>query len=309
MPILDLFLDVGGPWITLLAALAWISFSRLSSIQDEPARWVEALSQPWVMKAAVLLALLAWIWSLGRLFTGNAYLRGSGTFTELSTALLALVLMLAAAAWRGIRSTTRPFPWLTYGLAVSLIVSAGALLATAPENDLSQGSENGDWRAVAFAQSRLADLNCFQASRGVEETGGRFGAFTAAAVVAFQQANHLIRDFDVDPPGVIVIPRQGWPSSSTITVSVDALAEDASGNVIIAPFSFSFTTSAQTTNAWTLDADYNERKDGDDKVQTDRFDEEILFQDSAGNRIFINEQTLAAEDVKLRETEPSPKSR
>ena len=104
-----------------------------------------------------------------------------------------------------------------------------------------------------------------------------------------------------DPPGVLVIPAQAWPPSSTITVTVAATATDASGNPLIAPFSFSFTTGAQSNSSWGLDADYNERKHLDDAVETNGFDEVFLFVDSGGDRVFVNEQTLASEDVTLRE--------
>lgn len=200
-PLLELFLDFGGVWISILGALTWIAYARLSSIPDDAARWVQALSEPWIMKTAVSLSLLAWAWSFGRLFLGDAYLRGAGTFAELSTALLGLILILAGVAWRGIRSGARFRPWGTYGLSLVLIVSSGQLLGEVPQEDLSQ--RPGKTKCVAYVQGRLAQLGCFEAMGEPNRRDGSFDTLTASAVIAFQQANELLQDPKLDTPGVI----------------------------------------------------------------------------------------------------------
>jgi hypothetical protein len=196
-PLLEMFLDVGGLWITLVGALAWIAYSRLSSIPDDSERWVAALSTAWVMKAAVVIALLAWVWSFGRLFFGEAYLRGSGVVSELSTILLVIVLILAVVAWLLIsRSTFRP--WATYGIVLALILGPVPLLAPAPERMLVQQGADNDRRAVAFVQGRLAHLGCFAAAEVAERDDGEFETLTASAFLSFKVANDLINpDLDM----------------------------------------------------------------------------------------------------------------
>jgi len=200
-PLLELFLDFGGLWLSILGALTWIAYTRLSSISDEASRWVKALSVPWVMKAAVGLALLAWAWSFGRLFVGEAYLRGAGTFAELSTALLGLILILAGLAWKGIHSGSRFHPWGTYGVVLALIVSSGRLLGETPQEDLSAGLTKTE--CIAYLQGRLAQLGCFEAMGEPNRRDGRFDTLTEVAVIAFQQENELLQDPKLDTPGVI----------------------------------------------------------------------------------------------------------
>jgi Putative peptidoglycan binding domain len=202
-PFFEPFFEFGGVWVVLLAVLTWIAYTRLSSIKDEAGRWAAALSEPWLMKVAVILALLCWVWNFGRLFTGGAYLPGAGTFAELSTVLLVLILILAGVAWLGIRSWSRFRPWLTHGLVLLLIAAAGLLLRDAPEGALSQDSGEGERRAVIFVQGRLAHLGCFKAVGEPDRRDGSFEALTAIAVSAFQQANELNQDPKLDTPGVI----------------------------------------------------------------------------------------------------------
>ncbi|HET9227725.1 MAG TPA: peptidoglycan-binding domain-containing protein [Thermoanaerobaculia bacterium] len=204
-PLFEVFADAGGFWLLLLGVLAWIASARLPSVADEhdAVRWVRALSQPWLMKAAVGLALLAWIWNFGRLFFGDAFLRGAGTFAELSTALLVLILVLAGIAWMGIRSWPHLHPWLTYGLVLILMLSSAPLLPGAPEGVLSQETQDQERRAVTFLQGRLAQLGCFGATGEPDRRDGTFEALTASAVISFQQANELIHDPRLDMPGVI----------------------------------------------------------------------------------------------------------
>jgi hypothetical protein len=205
-PLLQMFLDLGGLWIILLGALAWIAYARLSSIADDSERWVAALSMAWVMKAAVIIALLAWVWNFGRrLFFGNAYLRGSGAFAELSTVLLVIILVLAVVAWLSI-SRSSFHPWATYGIVLALILASVPLLAPAPETMLVQQGADNDRRAVAFIQGRLASLGCFAAAREEERNDGEFEALTASALLSFKAANDLINpDLDTLPNRTIGI--------------------------------------------------------------------------------------------------------
>jgi hypothetical protein len=204
-PLFDVFTKYGGFWIALLSAVTWIAYARLSAVQDVPTRWVQALSQPWVMKTAVLLSLLAWLWSFGRLYFGKAYLRGADTVAELSTILLVLILLLAGLAWRSIRPNFRFHPWLTYALALGLILSSGPLQADAPKKNLSQRSGDDERPAIAYLQGRLAQLDCFKAAgEPARRSGdGSFEALTASAVIAFQMANNMVKDPKLDDPGVV----------------------------------------------------------------------------------------------------------
>ena len=204
-PLFEVFADAGGFWLLLLGVLAWIASTRLPSLADEhdAARWARALSQPWLMKTAVGLALLAWAWNFGRLFFGDAYLRGAGAFSELSTVLVVLILVLAGLAWRGIRSWPHLNPWLTYGLVMALIASSAPLLPEAPKGVLSQETQDQERSAVTFVQGRLAHLGCFGAAGEPDRRDGTFEALTASAVISFQQTNELIHDPRLDMPGVI----------------------------------------------------------------------------------------------------------
>jgi hypothetical protein len=198
-PILDLFTDLGGFWLLIIGALAWIAQSRLASVSDDSGRWVAALSMPWVMKSAVGVSLLAWVWSFGRLFVGDAYLRGSGVFAELSTVLLVIILALAVVAWVFISRTTFHL-WVTYGIVLVLILGAVPLLVPAPEKMLVQLGADNDRRAVAFVQGRLADLGCFAAAGEAARKDGTFEALTSLAFLNFQAANNLIDpDLDTQP--------------------------------------------------------------------------------------------------------------
>lgn len=204
-PVLELFADLGGFWLVILGALIWIANARLSSISDESGRWVAAMATPWVMKSGVGVALLAWVWSFGRLFVGNAYLRGSGGFAELSTVLLVIVVALAVVAWMWI-SRTALHPWVTYGIVLALILGAGALLAKAPEKRLVQLGADNDRRAVAFVQGRLASLGCFAAADEMARRDGTFEALTSLAFLNFQAANKLTDpDLDSSPDRTIGI--------------------------------------------------------------------------------------------------------
>lgn len=204
-PVLELFADLGGVWLLILGALAWIAQSRLSSITDESRRWVAALSKPWVMKSAVVIALLAWVWNFGRLFVGDAYLRGSGTVAELSTVLLVIVVVLAGVAWMWI-SRTAFRPWVTHGIVLALIVGAAPLLVKAPETMLVQQGADNDRRAVAFIQGRLDALGCFAAAGERARRDGTFEALTSSAFLNFQAANDLNNpDLDMQPDRTIGI--------------------------------------------------------------------------------------------------------
>ncbi|HWM93892.1 MAG TPA: hypothetical protein VN493_24245 [Thermoanaerobaculia bacterium] len=200
-PLFEPFLSA-GIWVVVLGVLSWIAYARRPSIEDEAARYVAALSEPWLMRMAVVLGLLAWAWSFGRIFFGRAYLVGSGSFPELSTALLGLILVLSGVAWLGIRSGTRFHPWLTYGVFLSLILLSGAVVVDAPEAVLSQEAPDEERRAVAFVQRRLISLNCFEAAGELEPTIDAFDTPTYMAVISFQQANKLT-DSDRDISGVV----------------------------------------------------------------------------------------------------------
>jgi putative peptidoglycan binding protein len=202
-PFLDAFADYGGFWIALLGVLTWIAYSRLATISDMPTRWVEALSQPWVMKAAVLLGLGAWLWTFGLLYLGEAYLRAAAAITELSTILLFLILLLAGIAWWAIPARTRFHPWLTHGLVLALILSSSLLLGEAPKKKLSQETEDDERPAVAYIQGRLANLDCFEASREPPRRDGTFETLTANAVNSFQMANGLLQDPKLDEQMVV----------------------------------------------------------------------------------------------------------
>lgn len=200
-PLFEPFLNA-GIWVVILGALTWIAYARRTEIEDQAARYVAALSEPWLMRTAVVLGLLAWIWSFGRMYRGQAYLRGSGFFPELSTVVLGLILVLSAVAWLGIRPGTRFHPWLTHGVFLALILVVGAVVAEGPQAVLSQEAPDEERKAVAFVQRRLISLNCFAAAGEREPTVDTFDAPTTLAVISFQQANRL-SDPDRDVPGVV----------------------------------------------------------------------------------------------------------
>jgi Putative peptidoglycan binding domain len=204
-PFFEVFVDAGGFWVMVLGILAWIAFALVPPVANEhdAARWARAFSQPWLMKAAVGVAMLAWAWNFGRLFFGDVFLRGAGSFAELSTVLLVLILILAGVAWQGIRSWPRFRPWLTHGLALSLILLSVPLLPGAPEDEISQETPTKERSAVVFIQGRLSNLGCFGASGEPDRRDGIFEALTASAVISFQQANELIHDPRLDMPGVV----------------------------------------------------------------------------------------------------------
>ena len=200
-PLFEIFLR-DGVWFATLGALAWIAYARLSAVTDKEERWVKALSEPWLLKAALGLALAAWLWSFGRLFLGDAYLRGAGAFTELSTVLLGAIVALAAFAWWRRRPRSRFHPWITLGIVLLLLLSPGRLLLDAPEGGLFQGT-SGDRTAIDFVQRRLAQLGCFDAVWEPKPEEATFDALTASATVAFQQANGLVKNPKIDKPGEI----------------------------------------------------------------------------------------------------------
>jgi len=200
-PLFEIFLKT-GVWFAILAALAWIAYARLSTIPDQAERWVKAFSEPWLLKAAILLALLCWAWSFGRLFWDNVYLRGAGGFTELSTALLVVILALVGVAWWRCRPGTRFHPWITIGIVLILILSPSQLLLEAPKGTLSQGTK-GEENAFLFVRGRLAQLGCFGAVDEKVPRGDSFEALTASAVISFQAANGLAMDRKIDSPGVV----------------------------------------------------------------------------------------------------------
>jgi len=214
-PLYEFFSSFGGLWIVILGVLSWIAFSQISQIPDDAQRWVKALATPWLMRSAVVIALLSWLWNFGRLFLGDAYLRGADKLAELSTVLLGLILILAGVAWWAIsRPRFQRFqPWITQGLSVLLIVSAGALLADAPEGDLSQSTSDDKQRpAIVYVQGRLASLGCFEAAGVPPSKKGSFDALTAQAIILFQSAN--VNDLLTDPrvstrPGEIAAPEFG----------------------------------------------------------------------------------------------------
>jgi hypothetical protein len=205
MVLYEAFRAYGGIWIIILVALSWIAFAKLSQIQDQAQRWVQTLSTGWLLKAAVGIALLSWAWNFGLLYFGTAYLRGADKLAELSTILLGLILVLAGMAWRAIswRRFQRFQPWITQGIAVLLIVSAGTLLADAPAGILSQSTNDDKQRPViAFVQGRLASLGCLVS----KPREGSFDAFTTLAVISFQAANNLGKDPGANRPGDIARP-------------------------------------------------------------------------------------------------------
>lgn len=207
-PFHAIFLDYGGFGIILLGVLSLIAFTQ-SETKDDPQRWAKALSKGWLMKSAVGIALLSWVVSFGFLYSGVAYLHGSGSLPQLSTILLCLILVMAGVAWWAIsRPLPKLQPWLTQGLAVALIVSASNLLVESPKGILSQKTTDDDERrpAVAFVQERLASLGCFKAVGVRKWSEGSFDAFTALAVISFQSANDLLDDPRVNPPGEIGRP-------------------------------------------------------------------------------------------------------
>lgn len=198
-PLYDIFLRAGG-WIAILAALTWIAWSKLSSIQDQGERWAKAFSEPRLLKVAVGLALLSWAWSFARLFWDRVYLRGAGAFSELSTVLLGVILALLGVAWWSSRPATLFHPWVTHGLVLLLILSPGQLILEAPAF-LSQGT--GERDAVGFVQGRLDHLKCFDAVDEPVPTDDSFDALTTAAVISFQLANGLLKERKTDKPGEI----------------------------------------------------------------------------------------------------------
>ena len=200
-PLFEPFLSA-GIWVVVLGVLSWIAYARHTAVEDQAARYVAALSEPWLMRTAVVLGLLAWIWSFGRMYLGQAYLRGSGHFAELSTVLLGLILLVSGAAWLDVRPGSRFHPWLTYGVFLALILVAGAIVADAPKAVLSQEAPDEEPRAVAFVQGRLISLNCFEAAEELEPTVDAFDTPTTQAVMSFQQANGLTNP-DRDPLGVV----------------------------------------------------------------------------------------------------------
>lgn len=203
-PLLEMFTEVGGLWVTLIGALAWIEFSRRADIADDAERWVAALSTPWILKCAVVVALMSWAWNFGRLFFGDAYLRGSGVIPELSTVGLVVVVVLAGVAWYRI-SLPAYQPWLTYGVVLALILSSAPLLVQAPKDPLAQEEEN-DRQTVAFVQGRLASLGCFAAVGEKARRDGTFDALTAMAFLSFKSANGLDDpDLDFQPDQKVVV--------------------------------------------------------------------------------------------------------
>jgi hypothetical protein len=199
-PLFEIFVKT-GVWFGILAALAWIAYARLATTPDQAERWVKALSEPWLLKAAIFLGLLSWVWSFGLLLWGDVYLRGAGSFTELSTVLLFVILALAGAAWWRHRPGTRFHPWITLGIVLMLILSPGGLLLDAPKGNLSQETPREE-DAVRFVRGRLEHLGCYDA---VDEPsdGESFDALTASAVTSFQAANGLAKDPKTNYPGEI----------------------------------------------------------------------------------------------------------
>ena len=202
-PLFEVFLEAGGIWLAILAALAWISYGRLGSIEDDAERWRTALARSWLMRTAVGLALAAWVVNSVRLFLGAGYLVGAGSVSELSTVVLGAVLAAAGVAWYFIRPGTPAHPWVTYGLVLVLILTSAPLLGDGPQVILSQDTGGEQPRTVAFVQRRLASLGCFGATGEPDRTDGTFEALTAGAVIAFQLSNGLIQDPKLDTPGVV----------------------------------------------------------------------------------------------------------
>lgn len=202
-PFFELFLDYGGLWLLALGALSTIAYIRFSEIKDSPKRWEKALSEPRLMKTAVIIALLSWAWRFGRLLIGDAYLPGAGIFAELSTVLLILICIVARVAWIGVRSWKNLRPWLTHGLVLLLMASPGGLLRDVPEDELSQDSGDEERRAVVFVQGRLASLGCFKAAGEPDRLDGKFETLTTLAVISFQQSNGLIQNAKLDTSGEV----------------------------------------------------------------------------------------------------------
>ncbi len=200
-PLFEIFLKT-GVWLGILAALTWIAYARLTDTADQAERWVKALSEPWLLKVAIGLGLLCWIWSFGLVIWDDAYLRGAGGFTELSTVLLVVILALAGVAWWRRRPATRFHPWISLAIALILILSPGQLLIDAPKEALSQETRNEE-SAVRFVRGRLVHLGCYGAADEPVPRGDSFDALTASAVVAFQLANGFLKDQKVDIPGVV----------------------------------------------------------------------------------------------------------
>jgi hypothetical protein len=200
MPLFDIFVNYGGLCLSILLAVAWITFAQLPAVEGESVakQWVRALSQTGLKKTAVVLAICSWAWNFGRMFLGDAYLRGSGSFPELSTLLLVVIFVLATVAWiaiddlRQLPDPGRPQgvgplhrsrawhrvwlrweenllrlrnfqPWVTHGLVLMLILSTKSLLLNAPVKIPSEESQK-DGHSVSFVQKRLASLGCYKAA-------------------------------------------------------------------------------------------------------------------------------------------------
>ena len=199
-PFFEIFLKT-GVWFAILSTLAWIAYARLST-PDQAKRWVNAFSEPWLLKWAIILALVCWAWSFGRLIWGNVYLRFTGSFTEFSTVLLFVILALAGVAWWSRRPETRFHPWVSIGIVLILILSPSELLLEAPKGALSQETR-GEESAILFVQGRLDHLGCFKAVGEPVPRGASFETLTAIAVISFQAANGLVMNRKVDSPGVV----------------------------------------------------------------------------------------------------------
>jgi len=200
-PLFEIFLKT-GVWLGILAALTWIAYARLTTTADQAERWVKALAEPWLLKSAILLGLLCWVWSFGLLLWDDVYLRGTGSVTELSTILLIVIVTLAGVAWWRRRPGTRFHPWISLAIVLILILSPGQLLIDAPKGALSQETRNEE-SAVLFVRGRLTHLDCYGAADEPVPRGDSFDALTASAVIAFQLANGFLKDQKVDIPGVI----------------------------------------------------------------------------------------------------------
>jgi hypothetical protein len=105
-------------------------------------------------------------------------------------------------AFLGTRSGTPLYPWLTYGLVLTLILLSGSLLLPAPKNVLSQDNPNEERDALDFVQKRLASLHCFEAAGVEEPTVVTFDTEMAFAVASFEKANGLVHEGRY-PPGIV----------------------------------------------------------------------------------------------------------
>jgi fibronectin type 3 domain-containing protein len=109
----------------------------------------------------------------------------------------------------------------------------------------------------------------------------------------------------VDFSGIMLHPRSAWPAGGTITVTVMPTVRNAAGTPVGgAAVPFSFTAAAQDTTAMTVDSAFSTIATFKGHVDLDRFSfrQKLQFLRGGGQRAFVNQQTLAPQDVSLFES-------